>query len=462
MSEAPKFGTSGLRGLATSLTDGLCAAYAQAFTEISGASVVLVGHDLRESSPRIMRAVMSGIYRAGADAVLCGVVPTPALALAAGAREAAAIMVTGSHIPGDRNGLKFYRGADEIGKEDEAPLQARVAEIGEDVEVQEDGFDSIDAATPFIERYLRFFGRGSLKGARIGVWEHSSTARDILPRLLEEMGAEVVSLDRSDTFVAVDTEAVAGAVRDRLANWTAKHGLTAVVSTDGDADRPLLTDETGAIVQGDMLGTVTSRFLAADAVATPVSSNTMIDRVGIPVVSRTRIGSPYVIAGMQALEDRGHDAIVGFEPNGGFLLGFEPQIGGRRIQALLTRDFALPILCTLVDARERNMTISELVESLPKRRTATDRLTDIPTEKSRVLVDQLLDGDVSVLPPELGRPEDIETTDGARMTFPTGEIVTIRPSGNAPELRAYVEADDLARAEGLLRDVLMLLEQRLG
>jgi phosphomannomutase len=132
------------------------------------------------------------------------------------------------------------------------------------------------------------------------------------------------------------------------------------------------------------------------------------------------------------------------------------------MHALLTRDFALPILCTLIDARERNMSISELVDSLPKRRTATDRLTDIPTERSRTLVSELLEGDVSVLPPELGSPDDIETTDGARMTFPTGEIVTIRPSGNAPELRAYVEADNIARAEGLLRDVLMLLEQRLS
>ena len=462
MGEAPKFGTSGLRGLATELTDELCAAYAQAFAQLEGAATVAIGRDLRDSSPRIRDAVAAGVSRAGADVVDCGVLPTPALALAAGALGSAAIMVTGSHIPGDRNGLKFYRGADEIGKEDEAPLQARVAEIDAMAPLAPPAMTQRDAAADFVSRYVNFFGEGALRGLKVGVWQHSSVARDILPAMLEGLGAEAVRLDRSETFVAVDTEAVAGEVRERLRGWTREHGLDAIVSTDGDADRPLLTDATGAIVQGDILGTITARMLAVDAVATPVSSNSMVDKVGIRRVERTKIGSPYVIAAMKALAADGAQKVAGFEPNGGFLLGFDAMIGGRHLMPLPTRDFALPILATLVDARERMMTVAELVEALPKRRTATDRLTDVPVERSKALVAELLGGDVSILPPELGAPDDIETTDGARMTFAAGEIVTIRPSGNAPELRAYVEADSLARAEGLLRDVLMRLETRLS
>ena len=462
MAEAPKFGTSGLRGLATALTDELCAAYAQAFTEMSGARRVLIGRDLRDSSPRIQAAVAAGVHRGGAEAVDCGVLPTPALALAAGAEEAAAIMVTGSHIPGDRNGLKFYRGADEIGKDDEAPLHARVAEIGAAPLGGVPEMDVLDAAEAFVERYLAFFGLGALSGLNVGVWEHSSVARDLLPAILEGLGARVVRLDRSETFVAVDTEAVAGEVRERLGGWTREHGLDAVVSTDGDADRPLLTDETGAMVQGDILGTITSRLLEVEAVATPVSSNTMIDRIGLDRVVRTKIGSPYVIEVMEALCGEGLRRVAGFEPNGGYLLGFEAERQGRRLSALLTRDFALPILAALVDARERGGSVSALVADLPDRRTATDRLQDIPVERSRALVNEVLTGDSSVLPDALGGPVQIDTTDGARLTFAGGEIVTIRPSGNAPELRAYVEADGMARASALLSDVLARLRDRLG
>ena len=115
---APKFGTSGLRGLAVELTDDLCASYAAAFASLHQHNGTLyVGQDKRESSPRIAAAVARGAAAAGLSVMDCGVLPTPAMAGAALSAGTISIMVTGSHIPADRNGLKFYRADGEINKE---------------------------------------------------------------------------------------------------------------------------------------------------------------------------------------------------------------------------------------------------------------------------------------------------------------------------------------------------------
>jgi phosphomannomutase len=127
-----KFGTSGLRGLVSDMTDEACAAWTAAFlAHLTGLgarpAALLVGLDRRPSSPRIAAAVRGAARRAGVEAVDLGVLPTPALALLAARRGLPAVMVTGNHIPFDRNGLKFYRRDGEIGKADEAGIVAAMA-----------------------------------------------------------------------------------------------------------------------------------------------------------------------------------------------------------------------------------------------------------------------------------------------------------------------------------------------
>src|SRR5690606_10336913 len=120
MSNSLKFGTSGLRGLAIDLVGAGSRRYAAAFLRhLRGRGPVtrmLVGRDLRASSPDIARAVIAAL---DVEVIDCGELPSPARALEAMRRQAPAIMVTGSHIPADRNGLKFYRPTGEIDKEDE-------------------------------------------------------------------------------------------------------------------------------------------------------------------------------------------------------------------------------------------------------------------------------------------------------------------------------------------------------
>ena len=122
---APKFGTSGLRGLVVELTPDLVADHIHAFLAACPTGTGLwVGRDLRPSSPDLAAVVLQAARAAGLTTVDCGAVPTPALALAAMNAGAAAVMVSGSHIPADRNGLKFYLPGGEITKADEAAILA--------------------------------------------------------------------------------------------------------------------------------------------------------------------------------------------------------------------------------------------------------------------------------------------------------------------------------------------------
>ncbi|MEM7719052.1 MAG: phosphomannomutase, partial [Pseudomonadota bacterium] len=203
-----QFGTSGLRGLATDLTDALCATYAAAFVSLhSHNGRLFIGQDKRESSARIARAVAAGAASQGVDVVDCGVLPTPALAGAALAEGTLSIMVTGSHIPADRNGLKFYTAAGEFTKADEGPLRERVASWDSPVAGTPNTMTE-DATAAYVARYVDGMPDDALSGQRVGVWVHSSAAFEALPAILDGLGAEVVLLDPSDSFVPVDTEAV--------------------------------------------------------------------------------------------------------------------------------------------------------------------------------------------------------------------------------------------------------------
>ena len=150
----------------------------------------------------------------------------------------------------------------------------------------------------------------------------------------------------------IDTEAVAPADADRIAAWVAEHRLDALVSTDGDGDRPLVADERGAVLRGDAVGILTARALGADAVATPLNATTAIERSGwFARVERTRIGSPFVIAALERLAAAGAALPVGFEANGGFLLGgVATGAEGRTLAPLPTRDAMTPILALLAAA----------------------------------------------------------------------------------------------------------------
>ena len=461
------FGTSGARGLVVHMTDTLCYAYTLAFLQavVSQPGPIVLGHDLRPSSPRMAAACAAAIRDSGYTVIYAGALPTPALAYFAATLDAPCLVVTGSHIPFDRNGLKFYRADGEISKVDEAAMRAAVVNVPTEIKPFMLGEPDGRARDAYVQRYLNFFGAKVLAGQRIGMYEHSSVARDVLREILEGLGAEVLSLGRTETFVPIDTEAVRPEDVAQAKLWADEHQFDAILSTDGDGDRPLIGDETGAWLRGDIVGVLCAQYLAAEVVVTPVSSNTAVELCdSFKKVIRTRIGSPYVIAGMEdacmKADTQHNQVVVGYEANGGFLLGSDVVRDGRRLTPLATRDAVLPMLALLCMARSQGTALSQLSQRLPSRYTASDRLQNFTNALSSALLNRLsndLTQAAQLLAPDSGEVVEVSTVDGLRLSFINGDIVHLRPSGNAPELRCYAEASTTLRASQLCADCLQRL-----
>jgi phosphomannomutase len=447
---APKFGTSGLRGLVSELTPALVAEYVRAFLAACPIGTGLyVARDLRASSPEIAAAVIATARGAGIQVTDCGEVPTPALALASMLAGAAAVMITGSHIPADRNGLKFYLPDGEISKADEAAIRAALESAPAVIGPDQGALRSAEVGPAWVARYVAAFGATALRGLKIGVWSHSAVSRDLLVQTLHELGAEVIELGRSDSFIPVDTEAVPDWAKAKIASWVTAHRLDALVSTDGDGDRPLVANALGRVIPGDILGQITATVIGAEQVVTPISSNSGVEAEGrFGRVMRTRIGSPFVIEGMKALGGR----VVGYEANGGFLLGFPATLAKGILAPLATRDSLLPIIAPLSCLRKTG-SLADLVAREPARFTATDRLEGVEPVTSRALIERFR-ADQARLAAFLSSldetPLHIDQTDGLRINCASGRVVHFRPSGNAPELRLYVEAETAFAADDLL------------
>jgi phosphomannomutase len=371
-------------------------------------------------------------------------------------------MVTGSHIPDDRNGIKFYRPDGEIDKSDEVRITAIAAEL-ENSKIDftpgtaSDG--SLEALVKFVARNAALLPVDALKGLKVGVYQHSTVARDLFVDVLQGYGAEVVALGRSQTFVPVDTEAVSAETISLLKAWAVEHGLDAIVSADGDGDRPLVADETGEPLRGDLLGLIAAKFLSADAVVTPVTSNSGIEAAGEFQVVRTKVGSPFVISGMQDAAKAGRKAVVGFEANGGTLTGSDFPVAGETLVALPTRDSFLPVLATLYGAVSAETTLSALAASYKLAFAAADRLENFAVEISAALMQHLRasDANLAAFLAPIGKVASKNETDGLRVTLADRRIVHLRPSGNAPEMRCYVEAGTEEDAKALLEEGLGLI-----
>jgi phosphomannomutase len=521
------FGTSGLRGRVRDMT-GIEAwvntrgflAWLMERGEITAGATVYAAGDLRPSTTslvaeedlrgEILQAACRAAVDAGLTVVFLGYIPTPALVLQAMTHRAPGIMVTGSHIPFDRNGIKLIRPSGEVLKEDEQGIlnairTVRAAEYarpagesifdGRGMLKAEHRFD-LPAADPearerYIARYTQAFPGGALAGRRILVWEHSAVGRDIVASVLAALGAEVVPAGRSDSFVAVDTEAVNDAMLQVIQSLVDGHGggrIAAVVSTDGDGDRPLvLAVDNGRVrfIPGDLVGLVTADFLGVRHAAVPVSVNDAVDTHcaarGITLV-KTRIGSPYLVSAMVE---------AGWEGNGGFLTKVPLTVpGGGTIAPLPTRDAMLPLLSVLCASLGAGVELPALLDRLPRRFGRSAVMRDFPIDAAREIVRWLSPSDPSILGARFedgqtlvqdgqdaerqvgagdepgtelegiharvgryfteddGFPElrKVSWRDGVRLTFGNNDVVHFRPSGNAPEMRLYVNADSESRA----------------
>ncbi|MFH0764522.1 MAG: phosphomannomutase [Candidatus Omnitrophota bacterium] len=363
-----KFGTSGLRDTVENMTDMECYVNARGFIaylkktgEFEKGDCIAIGGDRRPSTYKIKRAVAAAIYDMGGMVDDQGRIPSPALAYYAMRNNMASIMVTGSHIPADRNGIKFTKRTGEILKSDEPDILENVKKErvkvystrGEGSIFDKDGafkaalgpeFNGLlraeyytgEARKLYIDRYRSVFGNNFFpEGTKIFLYQHSAVGRDIVKEIFENLGAKVFAPDikigdeplRSDEFVPVDTESVSDKTLSLFKKVLADNDLDIGITLDGDSDRPLLvyrvyeegkpTDEVYPVreprfsngvkyITGDILGLLAVLGLEKlnikiDAVCVPVSANDSIEKIckdkGIEL-TQTRIGSPFVIAAM--------------------------------------------------------------------------------------------------------------------------------------------------------------------
>jgi phosphomannomutase len=503
------FGTSGRRGKVVDLTQ--LEVYLNALAELEYLQSLPVqdggirrgepfyfAYDLRPSSTALVaeeqgrgelaQAIVAAIGDAGMEAVNLGRIPTPALASFAFSRNKGSIMVTGSHIPFDRSGYKTNSSRGELLKQQEAPINQQVLKVRERLYAQpwdQSRFDQRgmlkrghqelppehgEARTAYRERFTNFFAGSSLHGKRILVYQHSAVGRDLLAEILERLGAEVVKGGRSETFVPIDTENIDAAQLAVIQGLTDEAGkgaspIHAVVSTDGDSDRPLVLGVDAGRVQffgGDLVGMVVAEYLQPDAVVVPISCNDAIDRGALATVlePKTRIGSPFVIAGMEAALAKGKHRVCGWEPNGGFLTGSPMTRNGATLEPLPTRDAGLPILGVLFAAEQSGLSLVDLFARLPRRFSRAALLKQFPRSTALKIVgrfsppaaSQAIHKDLAqFFTPALGFADitRVDYTDGVRILFANGEVAHVRPSGNADELRIYAVADTQTRADAI-------------
>ena len=479
------FGTSGARGLVTKMTDRVCAAYTMAFVqalkkrgEIHDFTPIGIAGDLRPSTSRILSATAYAIRTMGHPLLHAGRVPSPAVALAGLDRKIPTLMVTGSHIPDDRNGIKFNKTTGEILKSDEQAIAAEVVTLRNEFDSQGMLLPNLpEAVLPepeavvahnYVKRWIDAFPAGILDGKRIVVFGHSAVGRELLVEILAKLGAEVVRVGWSERFIPVDTEAIRPEDSASALVWAKEHKPFAIVSTDGDSDRPLVSDEHGLWLRGDVLGVLTARFLGSHTVVTPVSSNTVVERSNaFATVARTRIGSPFVIERMLSAVAAGSPCVTGYEANGGFLTATPTQVpGGAILTALPTRDPVVVMLSVLSAAVQSNRSVSELAADLPERVTASGRLQNLPTSKSGPRLQELAAGGLTAFDALLGKVAGkitrLDSTDGLRGTTDGDEVIHLRPSGNAPELRCYAESTNKSRAEALVESALTAVKTAWG
>ena len=451
-----KFGTSGARGLVQDFTSEVSFLFVQAFWQSCGyADTVVIGHDLRPSSPDITRGCVAFFRSIGVEVIYVGALPTPAIAFYAQLKKCPAVVVTGSHIPFDRNGLKFYSLLGEISKIDEASILSQ--HLKKPIAIVLDDLPPANrvAHEAYVKRYLDFFSERPLVGKKIAIYQHSSVARDILVEILEGLGAETIALGRTDNFTPVDTEAVTPHDMELALKWAGEYKFDALITTDGDGDRPLIADECGRWLRGDNVGLLCAQALAADVVVTPVSCNTGVELCGdFLQVKRTKIGSPYVIKGIElvAAEFPSH-TVMGYEANGGFILGATLHSGLCKLETLKTRDAVLPIIVILRESQRRATKVSGLLNDLPQRFTASNRLVILNAPSITQLVLEGLQKDQNFL--DLVESKTItitsrDSTDGIRAIMSSGDILHVRPSGNAPELRVYAESSCLENAHSMV------------
>ena len=416
------FGTDGVRGVVgETLTTELVERFGRAAALWSGGGRVFIGRDTRASGPMLEDAFAAGVASVGGNAVLGGVLPTPAVALLA---LDLGTVVSASHNPPEYNGIKFFDGGGQKLTDDaEEEIEAL---LDEPARAERGVIDRIGvAADSYTEHVLDRFG-SPLGGLKIAVDCANGAYSGIAPFAFERLGAEVIPLaDRPD---GKNINVGCGATDLRmLEEQVVKGGADLGVAFDGDGDRMLAVDGHGHTVDGDQILAILALDLQVDTVAVTVMTNLgfhrlMADR-GIRVVT-TDVGDRYVLEAL-----RRENAILGGEQSG-HLICLDGHVTGDGLAAAL-------LLCRALEGR----TLAEAAAVMPRFAQVKENL---PVQVRELPHDLL--AEVQSLNHELHG--------GAR--------VLVRPSGTEPLVRILAEAENEQEAASLCARISALVRRELG
>jgi phosphoglucosamine mutase len=316
------FGTDGIRGMANvhPMTPEFALRLGRAIAYVAGrgksrAARVLIGKDTRLSGYLLETAIASGICAMGGHVMLTGPIPTPAIAqLAQSMRADAGVVISASHNPFEDNGIKLF-GFDgfKLPDAEEAAIEELVAGTELDnVSVTGDKIGDAFRVEDARGRYVVFAKNTfpahlTLDGVKIVVDAGHGAAYRVAPLVFEELGAEVIAMGVSPDGTNINKDA--GALHpEHMAKMVVQHGANFGIALDGDADRVIVADERGAIVDGDTIMALAAIRLLRDGrlpkktLVTTVMSNLGLERAmkkrGGQLV-RTAVGDRYVVEEMR-------------------------------------------------------------------------------------------------------------------------------------------------------------------
>lgn len=441
------FGTDGVRGVANRDLTPLLAmklgmAAATALANGGHAPHVLVGRDTRLSGDMLEAALVAGLCSAGARVTLLGVLPTPAVAYCTRHSQAdAGAVISASHNPFEDNGIKFFSvDGCKLPDSVEARIEALVREWENLPRACGANIGSVQRDSEWVEQYIAHLIAStgcSLKGMRVVVDGANGAAYSIAPRVLSQLGAEVIPIHCTPNGVNINqgcgslhTESMRQTVLEQRADV----GL----SFDGDADRVILSDEQGNEINGDRIMAMSALFLKEtgrlrhDVLVATIMSNLGLEEAmrahGIRL-ERTKVGDRYVAERMREL-----DAALGGEQSGHIIFAEFTTTG----DGLLT---ALQVLSLM---QRTGRPLSELAQVM----------TQYPQILRNVRV-----GDKHAWE-RYERAEEIERWATERLGNPSR--VNIRPSGTEPVVRIMIEAAEPACMEQVMAELEQVVRQVCG
>ena len=451
MVERKLFGTDGVRGIANEhpITAEIALSLGRAIAHISKRGGhrhrIVIGKDTRISGYMLEFAIASGVCSFGVDVMLMGPVPTPAVAfLTRTMRADAGIMISASHNPFQDNGIKFFGAdgfklADEIEAEIEGLLESgaldAVRPVALDVGKTRKMEDSRGRYVQFVKS--TFDAKLRLDGLKLVVDCANGAAYRVAPQIFEELGADVIPVAVNPDGKNIN--AGCGAVHpEALRDVVRQHGAHAGIALDGDADRVIIVDERGDVVDGDAVMAICGRDLIkkeklpGNAVVSTVMSNIGLERslaeVGGKVV-RTQVGDRYVVECM-----RQHGYGFGGEQSGHLVYLEHSSTGDGCIAGLMLLEVAV----------RQERPISELAKVFER---VPQHLINVPVAKKVPLAEL-------VKTPEVIRRVEAELGGDGR--------VLVRYSGTENKARIMVEGPDMDRTVAYANDIAETLKAELA